>query len=556
MSGSFVGRVAGVPSPDQDLGTAALPWGTARFNSLIVNGSAVDTSQIAVPQNRVISGKTRSTSNQPAYIVPNGAALSFVLDGTPTSFAYDVNGTSYQVSTDITKGSLTAAPSSQNTALINDTTAAAQEDTRLWGEADHGKSIIIDTAGTNVTAAVGSFAAFKLVGSGTEYLLAFVKSATELVNCKRGYFYDSSLNPINRTTFSNNDTLTLMKLGWIFLDQDATTIDVTYTNPKWSFTSPASPATGDYWYDLANQLWKRYDGASFQIINRTFIGNFINDTTACIGARCVDFFGAYSSENSVNLEKSTSEIVKGRTIGQKVNVGGTDFKFENSVPSWNITTDLAPSTDMYNATEQASTLYYLYLSDDGEEIISDISPYYRADLDGRYHPHNPWRLVGLMYNDGSSDISTVMSEGFPEKMIQLDNVVFDNFGTTTNDIVGSFDGEHFIIEGSFVSGTATAGQAALTLPFGWTANFSKYTGTVHKSVGEGTALPTGASASVYALFYGIVFYLDMSDNTKIFMATKSGTTAGVFDALNSSNILVSGNSMTFKVRVPLNQFNR
>jgi hypothetical protein len=59
---------------------------------------------------------------------------------------------------------------------------------------------------------------------------------------------------------------------------------------------------------------------------------------------------------------------------------------------------------MYNATEQASTMYYLYISDEGETIISDISPYFRAELRGEYHPHNPWRCVGLAFNDGSSDI--------------------------------------------------------------------------------------------------------------------------------------------------------
>jgi hypothetical protein len=60
---------------------------------------------------------------------------------------------------------------------------------------------------------------------------------------------------------------------------------------------------------------------------------------------------------------------------------------------------------MYSATEQASTMYYLYVTDKGETVISDISPYFRSDLFGEYHPHNPWRCVGLAYNDASSDIS-------------------------------------------------------------------------------------------------------------------------------------------------------
>jgi hypothetical protein len=422
LNGQFVGRnSSGVPAAGQDLGTTAIPWGTVRANSLVVAGSAIDPSTITVPQNRVISGAVRASSNQPAYLVPNGAALSFVLDATPTTFAYDVNGTSYSIASDITKGSLTAAPSTQNTALINDTEAAGQEDTRLWGEPEHRKTMIIDTAGTNITALVGKFAAFKLAGGATEYFLAFVKSATELTNVRRGYFYDDAINPINRTTFSNNDTLTLMKLGWVFVDRDGSTIDVSYTNPTWGFTAPGSPIVGDYWYDLSNSVWKRFDGADFITINRVFAGNVINSTTACVAARCLDFHAGTSELNTIDVDLSTTEIVNGTTEDQIVSVMGHVFRFEKSYASWNITTDLAIAADMYNVTEQISTLYYLYISDEGETIISDISPYHRSDLQGAYHPHNPWRCVGLFYNDASGDIDA--AGGVSRQTLQTDEVL-------------------------------------------------------------------------------------------------------------------------------------
>jgi hypothetical protein len=406
MNGDFVGRNAtGVPTASQNLGTVALPWGSIRADSLILDGSAVDQSQLTAPQNRVISGKTRSSSNQPAYIIPNGAAASFIVDGTPDNLVVDINGASVSITTDITKSSLTTAPSSQNTALVDDTDAADQHDTRLWGEYGHRKIITMDTVGTNITALVGKFASFSINnGSSTEYFLAYVESNTTLTKVHRGFFYNSSLAPINRIVFSNNDTITLMSTAWVFVENDATTVDVTYNNPVWSFTSPSSPATGDYWYDLANQTWKRYDGASFQIINRTFIGIAVIDSSNCVAARCVDFYAKYDSENSVNLELFSTEIVRAKSIKQKINVAGHTIHFENSLPTWNITTDLAAAADMYNATEQASRMYFLYLKDDGDTVISDISPYYRHDLYGRYHPHNPWRCVGMAYNDSGSDL--------------------------------------------------------------------------------------------------------------------------------------------------------
>lgn len=398
----FVGRnSAGVPTAGQSLGTIGTPWGTVRATNVIVNGDALDVSQVTAPQNRIISGKTRTSSNQPAFITPNGAALSLVISATATNLEVDVNGANVTVAADITVSGLTAAPGTNNTALINDTDAAGQADTRLWGEPEHRKTITMDTVGANISALVGKYAAFKL---NSEYFLAYVNSATELTQCRRGYFYDSTLVPMNRGTFSNNDTLTLQKLGWLFVENNGTTTDVTYNNPVWGFSAPGSPVTGDYWYDLQNSTWKRYDGAAFQIINRVLIGTFINNTTACVGARCIDFFAKYEDTNTLALSKFSTEIVKGSKLNQKVRVAGHTFDFGNSLATWNITTDLAGSEDMYSATEQASTIYYLYVTDKGDTVISDISPYFRNDLFGEYHPHNPWRCVGIAYNDGSSDI--------------------------------------------------------------------------------------------------------------------------------------------------------
>jgi hypothetical protein len=412
MNGDMVGRnTSGVPTSGQSLGTVALPWGTVYANSVVLNGASVDTSQITSPVNRLVSGKKRSTSNQPAFITPNGAALSFILAGATTNLVTDINGTTVTVSTDITKSSLTAAPSSNNTCLSNDADAADQEDTRLWGEYEHNKVLTVDTMGTEIQSMVGKYAAFKLDnGSATEYFLGYVDSTTQISKCRRGFFYDSSLNPKNRIVFSNNDTITLMKLGWVFITNDGTTVDVSYTVPTWSFTAPTGPATGDYWYDFANSQWKRYDGASWQIISRVLIGMVVNDSTNCVAARCMDFYAEYDELESIEIEVSTTAIAKVKNDWAKVDVKGNKFSFNQSLPSWNITTDLAGSTDMYDATEQASRVYYLYIKDTGAAVISDISPYYRWDFGVKnniglpYHPHNPWRCVGVAYNSSGSNI--------------------------------------------------------------------------------------------------------------------------------------------------------
>jgi hypothetical protein len=151
----FVGRnSAGVSTAGQSLGTIGTPWGTLRASNAIINGDALDVSQVTAPQNRIISGKTRTSSNQPAFITPNGAALSLVISATATNLEVDVNGANVTVAADITISGLTAAPGANNTALINDTDAAGQADTRLWGEPEHRKTITMDTVGSNISALV------------------------------------------------------------------------------------------------------------------------------------------------------------------------------------------------------------------------------------------------------------------------------------------------------------------------------------------------------------------------------------------------------------------
>jgi len=154
LNGDLVGRnSSGVATTSQNLGTAAFPWGTLRTNALIVAGSSVDVSQVSAPPFRVVSGKTRSTSNQPAFLTPigSGNGLSFDIKAASTSLIYDVAGSAITLSADLTKSSITAAPSSNNTALVNDTDAADQESTRTWGEPGAEKtSITIDTVGSEI----------------------------------------------------------------------------------------------------------------------------------------------------------------------------------------------------------------------------------------------------------------------------------------------------------------------------------------------------------------------------------------------------------------------
>lgn len=383
-------------------------WYESPVSSILGLANAIGTGLTA---NRIVSGKVRSSgsNDQPLFLTAIGTAATVTLFGSTTNFIYYVDGVEYTISTDVTLTGLTAAPSSNNTCLINDAQAADDTYTKYAGE--DGSSIPVDTMGTEISSLVGEFAAFKLDGVATEYFIAYVESSTALTKAHRGFFFDSSNAPVKRSAYTNNDTITLMKLAWIFAKSDGT-LTATYNNPVWAKTQPSSPSQGDYWYDIANNTWKVYGVGSYSSASAHLVGIAIIDSSSnCLAARSFEFFKGYDSQNTCELfYKSATEVIS-REPGAVVNVWGTTVKSDRNIRTWDITTDLDDPDKI--TTEGASTKYFAYLSNYGDTILSDIKPLdRREDLGGLYHPFASWRCVGEFFNDGSSDIdaNTVNSE--------------------------------------------------------------------------------------------------------------------------------------------------
>lgn len=375
-------------------------WYESPVSSLLGLANAIGT---GLTDNRLVSGKVRTTSAQPVFLDPDGAAKTVYVRGATTNFIYYINGIEYTISTDVSLTGLTAAPSSNNTCLVNDAVAADQYWTKYTGE--DGTEIPIDTVGTEITSLVGKFAAFKLDnGSTTEYFTAYVASSTSLTKVKRGYFFDSSDAPIPRIVYSNNDTITLMKLTWVFAKTDGT-LTATYTNPVWSDDEPSSPAIGDYWFDYSVNKWKVYGVGSYSVAGAVLIGVCIQDTTNTVAARSLEFFKNYAADNTVEVNAESNTQVKSKHPGSFVNVWGTSVKNDHNLHTWDMTLDLESGV-----TEAPSTYYFFYITETGDKIISDKKPYDRnGDLAGFYHPHHSWRCVGFAFNNGSSNLSDVNS---------------------------------------------------------------------------------------------------------------------------------------------------
>lgn len=398
LATSFAGEIARIRFILAEI-TGQDYWYESPSSSLAGLENVVGT---GLTNNRLVSGRVRTTSAQPIFLVPNGAARTIKLDGTPTSFLYYVDGTQYTISTDVTLTNLTAAPSSNNTCLVNDALAADQYWTKYEGE--DGRGITVDAMGTEISNLVGKFAGFKLSnGAETEYFIAYVASSTSLTKARRGYFFDSSDAPIPRIVYTDNDTITLMKLTWVFAKTDGT-LTVTYNNPVWSDDEPSSPATGDYWFDLSANTWKKYDTVAYADADAMLVGICLQDSSNTVAARSFEFFDDYADLNTVEIVAESNTQVKSKYPGSQINVWGSVIKNDYNLHTWDMTLDLESGV-----TEGASTYYYFYITETGDKVISDKKPHNRADLHGYYHPSHSWRCVGRAFNNSSSHLEQIES---------------------------------------------------------------------------------------------------------------------------------------------------
>jgi len=407
LTGDLLPRNASTGAPEDEmhsLGSGAVQWNNLYAKNIIINGVLFDPDNIgsgADATNAIVSGKTRTGSGQPDFLRASGSGASMTILATATPLQITANSITVTVSADIAVSSLTTAPTTSNTCAVNDASLSGQESSKYTGEHE-AKPITISGAGSEITNRIGQYVCLK---ASSEYMLAFVESATKLRTVMRGFFFDSSGNPIVRETLTNGETLTLMSLGWVFLDANGTTVDVSYKSPVYSAIEPSSPVTDDYWFDQVNLVWKRYDGSAFQSVDRMLIGVVVIDSTNCVAARAFDFSKSYSDMIEIEVETDTSTTIRTKAARNAISVYGRQSGYFGGQVKWDITAHLESGL-----TESADKTYYLYITETGAPKIAVERPYDRLhDLRGWYHPYHSWRYVGVAYNDGSSNFTAANS---------------------------------------------------------------------------------------------------------------------------------------------------
>lgn len=409
-------------------------------------------------RNRLVSGKMQANSSQPIFLKPSGIALTITLNAGVVPFQYFINGVQYTISVDTQVTSLVAAPATQNTAQVNypGIQAIFKQTLGEWNW-----DIPIDNIGANISALTGKFAAFAVVdGVSTEYFIARV-GTNKLYDVRRTFFFDSTQTAVLPVPMSDNDVITLLKLTWVFAKTDGS-LAVTYNNPSWSKAQPTSPAPGDYWFDVTNATWKTFNSTVWVSASATLIGICAQDSTKCIAARAFDFSTAVFTNNSLRVIKNSNSTVVTLGSNNELSVRGNLIYFGYDNPLWDITANLDSGY-----VEQASTYYYLYLTEQGGPVMSPVAPTDRSgDLGGLYHPHQTWRCVGICFNDGSSNIAEVVSVGIPNREPDLRYAAV--VGTLANIIAGNAT---YALVSEFET-DASGGESILLLPGTYTENLT------------------------------------------------------------------------------------
>lgn len=461
LNGDIVPRnsTSGVPQAEAGkCGTQTYPFSEANFTTINIGGTAFDPNNLVTANNQIRSGATRTGSAQPLFLQADGSTNEATLLATTTNLVLVINGSTVTFESDVTIASLTTAPSTNNTCLINNAQFSGQNFTKYVRRIDY------DAAGSEITGLDGEFAAFS-VGS-TEYFIARIDNTNSRLDVyQRGFFFDSSNNPVDRVALSNNDTITLMKLGWVYADSTGTSASVGYTTPTYSATQPSSAVINDYWYDQANNIWKRYDGSAWQTVNRTLIGWVVINTSNCVASRCVDITKNYSDVSTIKLEKASNSTAQSvDAFDNYISVYGNDYLFNGQI-TWDMTSNLESGV-----VEANNTLYYFYITNTGDIKISDERPNYRKELRGVYHPYHTWRWVGTINNDGSGNLEDaekdyvggvqfITTTGNSEVLIpDWINYIRVSIVAGGNSGGNSVFGDNLVLSAAHASGTAQIGD--------------------------------------------------------------------------------------------------
>ncbi len=382
---------------NQIIGSALGDWMESPVANLKDLNGLVAQAGLFAP-NRINSGRV-DANNQPMFLQAEGSSPRINLLATVTPLNVTIQGSEVEQSADLFLTGLSLAPSTNNTALVDDTTFTGQDSTRTASEK---QSVLpIKTIGSEISSRDGQIHAFKINnGSTDEFFIARI-NGSNLELGFRGWFFDDSDVHVPRVGINDGDTITLLRLTWVFFTNNASTpaIDITFNAPVVDAVAPASPAAGDWFFNTDTNKWFRFSGSGFVEQQAVFLGYCAQDAANTIVSRSSDFTKAFSRLSTMCFQQKSVSVIETDSQNNRVSVYGESFLYgSQEIVEFTIPTDLDGSE-----TESADKDYYGYITDKGDQVLTEIEPHQRQDLLGNYHPAKPWRAVAKVRNGSGSD---------------------------------------------------------------------------------------------------------------------------------------------------------
>ena len=399
LNGVLVGRQNDVPSAGQNLGSESIPFGSLHCQQVRIGNQVLDASSQTVPGHRITGGRTSTQSS-------NGRFVDITLNqarilGKEVPFSAVANGRTFTIDTDIAMSPTLGFAGAANTRETTLADVPATGDAKRFGEPDYAignQELNLAASVSQIANRVGEFAAFRI---GTELVYAYILSSQKLRVVSRQYFIGPNNFIPPRADYATGTKVEILRTGWIFADADSPdTPEITYNSPIRSTRQPANPKTGDYWYDIRVDRWKRYDGTDWISVNRLPIAVVCSDSTRMVGFRCFDFFRRFAKLNEIEFERiSDTEYMVSR--GGRVSV----FGIVQDVPRFAVF-DIESDTED-GVTVQSMGRFHGYRNERGEFKASDKIPVWREDLGGYYHPYENWLAVLNLYNNSKDSTELV-----------------------------------------------------------------------------------------------------------------------------------------------------
>ena len=360
----------------------------------------------------ILTSRTRSASARPDFLRAGGNRnTARVLASQTDPLTLASGGVTNLIQAEVPLESLPASPASNNTAQfafthITDLTALTGEVGTVEDQAFKHGEIPLARAGSEITGRVGKDAAFKIsLGRVTEYFYGKIESASLLTNVQRRYFLNPEGDAFGSVEGAIRTIGNITMVELLHVIRDLTNnefLTIPSTKITESDAVPGSPSNDDLWRNTSTGVWSRYGNGQFNEVKIARCGYLVMDGTNCVAAKSLDVAQTYSNANDIEIGVRDDAALKMINLEAFVSVYGAGHRYDFEA-LW------GASNLEAGVSIEASSKYFLYVTERGTRVISDKAPQYIKALRGYYHPLESWRCVGEASTDASSDFTTAVN---------------------------------------------------------------------------------------------------------------------------------------------------